>query len=416
MEPAPDSELSKAAARRSALAGLPAYRLFAFLMLGQVTAAMLLQLASLPLGLALSEVFLFALPAVLLARAANYRPASLLSLGAPVSLPLVGLGLFAGASNFLVAGGLQILFRSLVPEEIARQYDAAHLFQGVGGVELALVVAALGLFAPLCEEVAFRGFLQPVLRARSGDVWGVLSAAVLFAVLHLDPIGMAARIELGVLFGVLALWTRSLWPAVAAHAANNLIAAVLLVVSLSGGERASQRPTAPLEALGLAAAGLAGVALALWGVRRLSTKLPERLPEPADPAGDHRPALARAGLWLPAWLLTGLACGVTLLALRWTAFQVALADAASPPQLVLKKLPDAAARKQVEKRLLEEKRKAQSGATDLKSYGELRKRFAGLAKAEAGLSVEDVERVLASPPPAPPAEPEESPALPDASR
>jgi hypothetical protein len=46
----------------------------------------------------------------------------------------------------------------------------------------------LGFFAvtlgPLCEELAFRGFLQPLLVATFGAVGGVLLQAVPFAVLH----------------------------------------------------------------------------------------------------------------------------------------------------------------------------------------------------------------------------------------
>ncbi|HEY3447563.1 MAG TPA: type II CAAX endopeptidase family protein [Myxococcales bacterium] len=380
-------------AQRSALAALPAYSLFAFFLLGQVTVAMLLQLASIPLGLALSEVFVFAAPAFLLARAANYKPASFLALRPPPSALLVLLGLLAGASNFVVAGGLQILGRSFVPAEIAKRYDAAHLFQGIGTGELVLVVVALGIFAPLCEEIGFRGWIQPVLRARHGELKAVIITGILFAALHLDPIGMAARIELGVLFGLLAVWTRSLWPAIAAHAANNLIAAGLLVAALTGPERAAQSPTSPLKALGLAAAGLAGVVLILWAVRRVAAKLPEQAPpESADPAEDHLPKAARAGLWIPAWLLAGLACAGALLTLRWTAFQIAIADAASPPQAVTQRLPNDQARKELEKRLLAAKRQAQSGAVDLQAYRAMRGRLAELGKADAGaaLSLDEV--------------------------
>ncbi|MGC4113536.1 MAG: type II CAAX endopeptidase family protein [Myxococcales bacterium] len=394
MDPAPASSAPvDPKLQRSSLAALPAYPYFAFLILGQVTVAAVLQLASLPLGLALSEVFIFAAPAFLLSRAANYKPASLLALRTPSPL-LVLLGLLAGASNFLVAGGLQILVRSFVPAEYAKRFDAAHLFQGVGGAELILVVVSLGLFAPVCEEIAFRGWIQPILGARSSGTWSVVLTAILFAILHLDPIGMAARIELGVLFGLLALWTRSLWPAIAAHAANNLIAAGLLVAALTGPERVAQAPTSPLKALALAAAGLAGVVLILLVVRRKTSGLPERVLESADPAQDHHPTARRAGAWLPAWMGTAIVCGVALMALRWNAFQVALADAATPPQPTLQKLPDEPARKALEKRLVEAKKQAQSGEVDLERYKALRQRLVALGKADGGLTLEAATTAL----------------------
>ena len=92
-----------------------------------------------------------------------------------------------------------------------------------------------------------------------------LLGAVRFAVLHGDPVGMIARVELGALFGLLVLWTGSLWPAIAAHAANNLIGAALLVYTTErpqalSGERGDLAQTVAL--------GLAGALLAGWLLRR----------------------------------------------------------------------------------------------------------------------------------------------------
>jgi type VI protein secretion system component VasF len=76
-------------------------------------------------------------------------------------------------------------------------------------------------------------------------------------------------------------------------------------------------------------------------VRRLAARLPEGGdgPESIDPAQDHHPTAARVGAWLPAWLVLGLACAAALLALRWTALQVSLADAVAPVQGVERRLP-----------------------------------------------------------------------------
>ena len=41
----------------------------------------------------------------------------------------------------------------------------------------------------------------------------MLVTAVIFSAFHFDPVGFVARVEFGVLFGALRLYTGSLWPA-----------------------------------------------------------------------------------------------------------------------------------------------------------------------------------------------------------
>ena len=215
---------------RRELAALPAYSAFAFFFCSQVTIAVAMQLASVPFGLMYAEVFLFALPAVLIARSANWRAFTLLKLQRPAK-GLIALGFFTGAANFLLAGSLQNAVRAVLPESLLRSFDSSHLFVGASDFETTMVLVAIAVFAPLCEELVFRGYLQTVLRARVGVSRAVGICALLFAVLHVDPVGLLARVELGVLFSVLVLWSGSLWPAIAAHAVHNLIGGLGIVVA-----------------------------------------------------------------------------------------------------------------------------------------------------------------------------------------
>lgn len=49
---------------------------------------------------------------------------------------------------------------------------------------IALLVLFVGLLGPLCEELAFRGFLMPLLVRSLGAVSGIVLSALLFALLH----------------------------------------------------------------------------------------------------------------------------------------------------------------------------------------------------------------------------------------
>jgi len=84
---------------------------------------------------------------------------------------------------------------------------------------------ALGaiVIAPLAEEIFFRGFVFAGLRERLGWVKAGLISAALFSLLHLQPVQIVPIFVLGFLFALIYEKSRSLWPAIAMHAAINTI-------------------------------------------------------------------------------------------------------------------------------------------------------------------------------------------------
>ncbi len=84
----------------------------------------------------------------------------------------------------------------------------------------------LALSAGFCEEITFRGYFQAQFEAltRSKGMALIMQAA-LFGLGHTYE-GLSSALAIvgyGVLFGVLALWRRSLRPAMLAHALTDLI-------------------------------------------------------------------------------------------------------------------------------------------------------------------------------------------------
>jgi len=89
------------------------------------------------------------------------------------------------------------------------------------------------LWAPLGEEVAFRGVLYPALRSRFGVAPAAALSAAVFAVAHgYGVLGFAAVFWSGVLWALAYERTGSLWPCIVAHAAGNLAATVGVVALL----------------------------------------------------------------------------------------------------------------------------------------------------------------------------------------
>lgn len=98
------------------------------------------------------------------------------------------------------------------------------------GILESLVWIPVALSAGFCEEVAFRGYLQQQFQAITGSaVWAVLFQAIVFGIGHLyEGVGPVGRITLfGVLFGVLALWRKSLRPGMIAHAWSDIFGVIV---------------------------------------------------------------------------------------------------------------------------------------------------------------------------------------------
>jgi len=90
-----------------------------------------------------------------------------------------------------------------------------------------ILLAVFGVaIAPVAEELAFRGFLQPLLVRSVGPVFGILGAAIPFGILHFHEYGNSWRhavvISLaGAGFGVMRQVTGSTRAAALMHASYN---------------------------------------------------------------------------------------------------------------------------------------------------------------------------------------------------
>ncbi len=90
-----------------------------------------------------------------------------------------------------------------------------------------------GLLAPVAEELFFRGFLYTALRQRFGIAAAVTISSAVFAVGHIDALGVvAASFIMGIALALAYEYTRSLWVAIAIHAFNNSLATILAYVMM----------------------------------------------------------------------------------------------------------------------------------------------------------------------------------------
>ncbi len=96
------------------------------------------------------------------------------------------------------------------------------VFPGLG---LTVHVLALLIFAPIAEEIVFRGLVLTRLQRSLPEAAAVIVSGVLFGLIHLMAGGAVLALGaavIGCLCGLVFVKTRSLLPAIAAHAAANL--------------------------------------------------------------------------------------------------------------------------------------------------------------------------------------------------
>ena len=115
-------------------------------------------------------------------------------------------------------------------------YNIPQVPMATDTTELFYYLLILALLPGICEELLFRGFF---LRANEeyGYRYSIFYSAILFALFHFNIYNFAGPLILGIVYGYVTRITRSVWPAIIAHTANNAIAASLgFLVTVYGPE------------------------------------------------------------------------------------------------------------------------------------------------------------------------------------
>jgi membrane protease YdiL (CAAX protease family) len=145
-----------------------------------------------------------------------------------VPLPWAAFALWSGG---LVAAGvaLSAAFRRAAMALGLRESGLLRSLLPRTGRERA-AFAGLSVAAGVGEELAYRGYVIPVLAVLLGPVGAAVVSSVVFGVLHAyqGPLGMARTAALGGLLAWGFLASGSLWPPIAAHALLDVVLGVAL--------------------------------------------------------------------------------------------------------------------------------------------------------------------------------------------
>jgi sodium transport system permease protein len=223
-----------------------------------------------------------------------------LSLG--LRLPPRGAWLSAGVLGLLLVLPLADLTRYLleqfpgVAKLLTETTPLAELLQAVERGDVAAgawwqLPLVLMLLAPVCEELAFRGFILTGLRRRLHPWTAILLSSLLFAASHLNVFQLLPLFILGIVLGLVATRGRSVLPGMLLHLLyNGLVVAPLVFPRWAAtlGDAVGALPYLRPAVAGLCAL-LAAVYLAVNGYRLWRTgrsawwdEIPE--PGPKSPA------------------------------------------------------------------------------------------------------------------------------------
>lgn len=141
----------------------------------------------------------------------------------------------AGVIGWLAA--LPVMALSLVASTAITRYTGevpshpiVDFFAGSDWTRFTAVILAV-VWAPVTEEIMFRGLLFPGLSARGRWLAGLLLSAFIFAVIHPQGwAGVPPIMTLAATFSLLRLWRQSLIAPMTAHAINNGSVCVVMLL------------------------------------------------------------------------------------------------------------------------------------------------------------------------------------------
>jgi hypothetical protein len=138
----------------------------------------------------------------------------------------------AGVGGIVLAIGISIIAQLIHTPQVDTAFD--ELIKTP--LSMALLAITAVFFAPLFEEMMFRGFLQPLLSRTLGVAAGIALTAILFGGLHASEYQgawqyVAAITLVGIALGIVRAKTKSIIPGTVMHGCFNAVSVVGLIAT-----------------------------------------------------------------------------------------------------------------------------------------------------------------------------------------
>jgi len=140
-----------------------------------------------------------------------------------VNLKSIGFGKFEWSTlglgcGLLIGSYILIMIHNVALMLLGVETQGEEIMQIFDRLDSPIWFVIVGtIFAPIVEEIFFRGFIFQGLRHKYGWIKGGLLSALVFALGHLDPVAFIPTFILGLLLAYLYHRSNSVWPGVILH-------------------------------------------------------------------------------------------------------------------------------------------------------------------------------------------------------
>lgn len=136
-----------------------------------------------------------------------------------IPLTIVGL-ILTFAVSYLIGNAI-----SYLPgyESMMESYKAMF-----GDIDTTNLILTVGIIGPICEEIIFRGVVLEGLLKKYDPKKAILFSAIIFSIIHLQPLQVISTFFIGLILGWIYLKTQSLWVCIGIHIVNNLVAVLTM--------------------------------------------------------------------------------------------------------------------------------------------------------------------------------------------
>ena len=144
----------------------------------------------------------------------------------------------------MIVGAILVAFgwQTWVQDSLgAKPQEAVTLVRETSDVGLLVAMAVTAvIFAPITEELIFRGYLYPVVKRFTDRWFASIFSGVLFGVIHFNVMALPMLALMGFILAVIYERSGSLWVPIGCHAAFNATSVGLMLIS-----RVYEFPTSP---------------------------------------------------------------------------------------------------------------------------------------------------------------------------
>lgn len=129
-----------------------------------------------------------------------------------VAVIVMGIALCVGMNNLILIGNFS---------GISKEYQT--IMEAIYSAPIAVQVLSLGILAPVCEELVFRGLIFKRIRMRTNYFQAALHSSLVFGIMHMNLIQMLYGFLLGMVFAYAYEKYGSVKAPIAAHISANLV-------------------------------------------------------------------------------------------------------------------------------------------------------------------------------------------------